>query len=74
MVCYRCKAKCSKGSSYCWKCGKSFNSKKNVHVKNVKVQKIYYQEDDSVAGGSFILGGLIGYLLGTNKDDKKNNK
>ena len=71
MVCYRCNAKCSQGSRYCWKCGKNFKSKKDVYVKNVKVQKNYYKEDDGVGGGCLLLGAAIGFFLGNKWDENK---
>lgn len=74
MKCFSCNADCRNGSYRCWNCGRVF--KRRPYVKNVNIQKNYYQNRDEASTGSGVgavlglaaaIGGLL-YL--TNKDDE----
>ena len=76
MICYRCNAKCSNGSSRCWKCGKTFGkSKKVYYTKNVHVKKEYNIHKEKSGLGELLalgvatVGGLL--YLTQNEEFKK---
>ena len=73
MVCFNCNSNCRNGSYKCWKCGRVFH-KKRSYVKQVNIQKNYYQnnEEESDAGAGFLLGlaaAVGGFLFLTRDKD-----
>lgn len=73
MKCYSCNANCRNGSYKCWNCGRVF--KRRPYVKNVNIQKNYYQErndNNSGSGVGAVLGlaaAISGLLYLTRKEE-----
>lgn len=72
MKCYSCNANCRNGSYKCWNCGRVF--KRRPYVKNVNIQKNYYQERSNNNSGSGVgavlgLAAAIGGLLYLTRDE-----
>lgn len=72
MKCYSCNANCRNGSYKCWNCGRVF--KRRPYVKNVNIQKNYYQERNDNNSGNGVgavlgLAAAIGGLLYLTRDE-----
>ena len=72
MKCFNCNSNCRNGSYKCWNCGRVFK-RNRPYVKQVNIQKNYFERDDQESGAGLLLGiaaAIGGYLYLTHDKDK----